>query len=191
MRRYLLFLLAIPLLLTTACTDRQAYRDTSELEKPPTLEIAYQEPTPEKDRKLRKDVFVFLDDSEDPSMLRVKKLFDRSWDLVGDALKKQKIEIKDKNRARGLYFVRYQPNSDSGQVFGNIKFFFFEDEYPEADYQISLVWRDTETLVRASLVNEDFDHDLDDEDAAESEDGSEMLIQALYKALNPESEFEE
>ena len=170
-----------------ACSDaKPKYRDTTDLEIPPRLVITERPSGTGKD-EVQKDLkeYVFLDDVENPPILKIKKLFDRSWNLVGQALDKKKIEITDKNRDQGVYFVKYDPSADLGKVFGNVKLFFFEEEYGEAEYKLSIAWHETETEVRAVLIAQQ-ETSFDDEDDEELGDASAKLIKTLYDTINDE-----
>ncbi len=180
-----LFFSFISLTLVGCSGVEQKYRDTTDLETPPRLVIV-EESSNEVEDTVHKNIndYVFLDDLENPAVLKIKKLFDRSWDLVGQALNKKKIEITDKNRDQGVYFVKYDPGEDSdGRVFGNVRLFFFEDEYQEAKYKISVVWHDTETEVRAEMTDQQ-DVSADEDEDEEYADGSAKLIKALYDEIS-------
>ncbi len=180
-----LFFSILSLTLVACSGVEQKYRDTTDLETPPRLVIV-EKSSNEVEDKVQKNIndYVFLDDMENPSVLKIKKLFDRSWDLVGQALSKRKIEITDMNRDKGIYFVKYDPGEDSnGRVFGNVRFFLFEDEYQEAEYKISIGWHDTETEVRVEMINQQEVTAGEDEDE-ELADGSAKLIKALYDEIS-------
>ena len=122
-------------------------------------------------------------------MTKIKKLVDRSWALVEQALKLSEIEITDKNREEGVFYVLFDPdnqNSGDSESTDSITLFFFNDEYDEAAYQISVAWIETDTEVRAELVKQIDSDLLDDEDEVDFEgsvDGGAMLLKALYKTI--------
>lgn len=178
--------------LLQACTNTRTYRDTTDLEMPPRLEITQRalkeaESTDSSVAGTELDDSVLLEDQEYPPVIKIKKLFDRAWDMVGQALNKKKIEIVDKNRDKGVYFVKYDPSEDTttGNVFGGVKFFFFEQSYEKSEYKLSLAWHETETQVRAAMLNKPRRQTVD-EDEDGPVDGSEKLIQALYEAIRDE-----
>ncbi len=178
------FLLLVSLSLTACSSITKEYRDTSYLEKPPKLVIVEKLEDSEvvKDEPLNKDVF--LDDIETPPVLHVKKLFDRSWELLAQELEKQKIEITDKNRDKGYYYVKFQPDEAEGHIFGGMKILLFEDSYTLADYRIHLMWNESTTEIRVKLLSEEEDISFDDEDKDEQIlDGSEKLINVLYEGI--------
>lgn len=175
----------------SACAEGKKYRDTTGLETPPRLAITTDDSatlgaaSPQQEAKKSLADSVFVDDAEKPSVLKIKKLFDRAWDIVGQALAQKKIEITDKNRDAGVYFVKYDPSADSGTaVFGNVKIFIFEEEYREAPYKLSIVWRDTETEVRAEMLPQPESEERDDDE--EFADGSSKLLKALYETIRDE-----
>lgn len=183
-------LLILLLAALSACSEGKKYRDTADLETPPRLAINEksslgQQEAEQKDAKNSLAESVFIDDAESPSVLKIKKLFDRAWDIVGQALEKKAIEITDKNRDKGVYFVKYDPSADTGeQLFGNVKIFIFEEEYREAPYKLTIVWRDTETEVRTEMLPQtESDENNDDEEFA---DGSSKLLKVLYEAIRDE-----
>ncbi|WP_031433747.1 outer membrane protein assembly factor BamC [Methylomarinum vadi] len=178
-------LLACLLLAVSACSSGKKYRDTTKLETPPRLAIVEHAPgrTEVEEKQTKKSLAdsVFLDDLENPTVLSIKKLFDRSWDLVGQALDKKGIEITDKNREQGVYYVKYDASIDSGsQIFGNVKIFIFEQEYAEAEYKLTVAWHETATEVRAEMINKD---KAVNEDGEELGDGSPKLLKALYDTI--------
>lgn len=171
-------------LVLIACSEvKQKYRDTTDLEAPPRLVIA-ERPSDKKKDDVKKELkeYVFLDDAETPPVLKIKKLFDRSWDLVGQALETKKIEVTDKNRDQGVYYVKYGPE---GRTFGKAKIFFFEDGYEEVEYKLSISWHETETEVRAKMITEQ-EISFDEDDDEELSDASAKLIKTLYDAINEE-----
>ncbi len=168
----------------SACSDvQQKYRDTTELETPPQVIVAGAASADKPfEAREKPKVFVFLDDTVSPPVLKIKKLFDRSWNLIDQTLTEKEIEVTDKNRDEGVFFLKYNPDDHSDKhVFGNIRMFIFEPEYQNSEYKLSLAWRETETEVRAEMIRPE--NIVLDEDEEEPEDGSEKLIQALYDAI--------
>ncbi len=183
-------LLCLSLFTLLGCGAESPYRDTSELELPPAVKST--EPTMAVPSAIDKQArpeqkTVLLDDSEKPPVLIIKKFQDRAWELVIEALNQHKIEIIDKNREAGSIQVKYDASEDGGETFGNVRFFWFEDEYGEARYEIKLAWNGVETEVKVHLLEQA--ESEDDEDLA---DGSEKLVKMLYNAIkaivNPEEQ---
>lgn len=182
-KAWLLYL--IPLLIT-ACsnTEKPRYQDTSHLEKPPIIIIAE---SPKKTELKKEDLaektglggVASISNSKTQPVLKIKKIFDRSWDIVEQALSLSEIKITDKNRDKGVFFVNFDPDQKESS------FFSFDDEYEEAAYKLIVKWRDSDTEVTAELVDQDGDDILDDgeDDIDDSTDSGSKLIKALYKTI--------
>ena len=90
-------------------------------------------------------------DDTGSSVLAMREDFSRAWRRTGLALDRVGFTVEDRDRSRGLYFVRYvDPSSeglaDSGFL-SSLKFW-GEDEKPaETEYLISLVGGDSSTQV--------------------------------------------
>jgi len=181
-------------LLTVSCSDVKStrYQDNSDLEMPPRMKIVEKPKAiaEEKQEKVESGLGndIFLAGSTEKPIIKIKKLFDRSWNIVEQALKLRKIEISDKNREQGVFYVLFDPDaqaSDKSELFDNITFFFFEDDYEEAAYKIHVAWRDSDTEVSVELVDRENNDLLDDgdDDFDSSVDGGEKLIKALFKTI--------
>ena len=185
--------LLMPLLIT-ACSDsvNTRYKDTSYLETPPVLIIADQPAQKNQTKDIDKNTglgqVVSLSGSAEQPVLKIKKIFDRSWNIVEQGLKLSEIEITDKNREQGVYYVMFDPDQkaskDSG-VMDSLSFFFFTDQYEEAAYKLTVQWRESDTEVSVELIEQDEDSLLDDEkgDFDNPSDLGAMLIKALYKTI--------
>ncbi len=131
---------------------------------------------------------VSLSKEDGQPIILIKKIFDRSWDIVGQSLELSEVEITDKNRAEGIYYVNFDADQQSSKETGlmeNVTFFLFKDDYEEAAYKLYVKWHENNTEVRAELVGQVKDDLLDDgEDDFEGEvDGGEKLIHLLYKTM--------
>ncbi|MFK5950477.1 MAG: outer membrane protein assembly factor BamC [Methylococcales bacterium] len=190
-KTYLVFL--IPLL-TVACSggSNTRYKDTRYLETPPVMVIKETPKMPVKqEEELEKKGLgevVSISSSVKYPILKIKKNFDRSWDIVEQALNLAEIEITDKDRDKGVYYLKFDPDTkaskDSG-VMDSLSFFLFKDEYAEAAYKLTVQWQDTETEVKAELIEQESDDLLDDgEDNFEDPvDSGAILIKRLYKTI--------
>jgi outer membrane protein assembly factor BamC len=187
------FFLALFSLVLVSCAEskKSRFRDTSHLEKPPEMEIAEtaKEVVAEEDKEISStglgDEYVSYSDSAEKPMMKIKKLFDRSWILVEQALKLSKIEITDKNRDQGFFYVNFDPNAEESN--DNVTFLFFEDEYDAAAYKLIVEWNETATEVTTELVNR-VNTDLPDEEDMEDFEGSVVdggakLLKKLYKTI--------
>ena len=184
-------LFLIFLLLPSACSNVQPvkYKDTSALEQPPgfnkirtsTDEAKVEENTA--DTGLGDQVT--LDEEQDAPVIEIKKSFARSWIIVGKALELNKIEIKDRNRDEGAYYVNFDPDEFAESGSGLMSFLFFKDYYYQGVYRISVVVDDSKTAVTAAMNvpgSDNFD-DADDEDSFEPLDGSPVLIKLLFDSI--------
>lgn len=188
-------LFIVPLLLS-ACSSSESsrYKDLSHLEKPPVIIVAETtNKTPGKvDEIVERKGFgeiVSLAGSAGLSQLKIKKIFDRSWNIVEQALNLKEIEITDRNRDEGVFYLKYDPDQGRDKEPGFFgKFSLFKtDNYDEARYKLTVVWRDTETEVSVDLVGEDgkvITDDLDyDEEFEGRTDSGALLIKDLYKTI--------
>ncbi len=181
-------------LLIVSCSDIKStrYQDNSELEMPPRMKIV-EKPKAIVEKKQEKvesglSNDIFLAGSPEKPIIKIKKLFDRSWNIVEQALKLREIEISDKNRELGVFYVLFDPDaqtSGTSGLFDNLTFFFFEDEYEEAAYKIHVVWRDSDTEVSVELVDQENNDLLDDgeDDFDGAVDGGAQLIKVLFKTI--------
>lgn len=176
-----------------ACSDVKTieYEDTTELETPPEMEIIE---TPKEllaEDKENKDTglgdIVFLSGAKNEQVIKIKKTFDRSWELVEQTLKLNEIEVTDKNREKGVFYVSFDPDDQSSESIENSTFSFFGGEFDEGAYKITVVWQESDTEIIVELVNDDGNDMLDDaEDTEEFEGtiaGSDHLLKTLYKTL--------
>ena len=192
-KKYFLLILISSVLLSCAESRSSRYKDTSQLEMPPEMEIVETEKVAvDKYEKLTNtglgDEYVSYLGSAEAPVMKIKKLFDRSWVLVEQALKLSEIEITDKHREQGVFYVNFDPDagdSKDNELIDSVTFFFFEDEYDEAAYKLTVKWNETDTEVTAELVNQVNTDLLDDEDEdfGGSVDSGTMLLKKLYKTI--------
>lgn len=187
-------------LLIVACSDSKntRYQDTSHLEIPPEMEIVE---TPkaivedkDKDKvkvKVKESGLgdeVLLVGSAKKPVIKIKKLFDRSWNIVEQALKLNEIDVTDKNREQGVFYVLFDPDvlpANDPELMDKVTFFLFQDDFEEETYKVTVIWRESDTEISAELV-EQLNTDLldDDEDGSEgSVDEGAKLINTLYKTI--------
>ena len=178
------FLLAL-VLASCGTTEDSRYRDTSALERPPTLaanrpkgvpRVLDNSTIPKKryQKGLGSDVYIT---TTTPVQLRIKHLFDYAWTTLDLALKQSKIEITDHDHDKGLYYVSYDADSS---------FFSKEDQ---AIYVLTLESDGLETKVTAALGNaaeqlsaSKRGHSIDNS-ANQPADGAEKLLQSLYETI--------
>ncbi|MCK5831224.1 MAG: outer membrane protein assembly factor BamC [Methylococcales bacterium] len=134
---------------------------------------------------------IILVGTEKKPIIKIKKTFDRSWEIVDQALKLNEIKIKDKDRERGVFFVKYDPddqNADESSLVDKMTFFMFKDEYAEASYKLTVAWQESDTEVIAEMVDSETNDLLDDgEDDDNNDDGTTdsggKLLDVLYKTI--------
>jgi len=188
---WLLFLLPV---LISACSDvkNTKYKDTSALEAPPVMKIAETPKVQFEEKEEAENTglgdIVSISSSAEYPVIKIKKMFERSWSIVEQGLALSEIEITDRNRDKGVFYVKFDPDrlssKDSG-LLDKMTFFLFKDDYEEASYKIAVVWRESNTEVSTELIDEVDNDLLDDgeEDFESSIDSGGMLIKALYKTI--------
>jgi len=188
-------LLLVPLVIG-ACTGSKSsrYKDTAHLEKPPIIVVA-EKPRPpvpeipeEEDENTGLGQVVSLSGSADLPIIKIKKIFNPSWDIVEQGLNLSEIEITDKNRDEGVFYLKFDPDKQAAKDAGlldSISFFLFKDEYDEASYKLFVQWHESHTAVSVELIEQDEDSFLDDDkgDFDSPTDLGVMLINALYKTI--------
>jgi uncharacterized lipoprotein len=173
-------------LVSCGTTEEAHYRDTSMLEKPPTLaagkpveeqkEADSSAEPEEEEAKTGLGTKVYMTDSNS-TLFVIKQPFDEAWNTLAQALKQQDIEITDRNREEKAYYVTYDPDDyDPGSSFS-----FFKDDYAEEDYLLKLEARDDGTAISAEAVDKpDPDNSSDD---GRPTDGAEKLLKSLHITL--------
>jgi len=188
-------LIALPTFLwMTSCTDisNTKYKDTSDLETPPDMEIVEKPGAniTEKDELEKNglaDIVSYVNTEEKP-VIKIKKLFFRSWNIVEQALKLNNIKVKDKNRELGVFYVLFDPDSQNSGFVDAITFSLFEDKFEGDAYRLTVKWRDSDTEVRAELYDKGgsdlLDDDEDNDDFEGFVDESAKLLEILYKTIS-------
>jgi len=184
-------------LLIISCSSgkKRKYKNTRYLEMPPTMKVV-EKPKIQVEEEKETEISegkglgenVSLGGEENKSVIKIKKTFDRSWEIVDQALKLNDIEITDKDREQGVFYVTYDPDDDrSGEstLIDKMTFFVFKNEYVEASYKLTVVWRESDTEVVAELADSETNDLLDDgeDDIEGSTDSGEKLLNALYKTI--------
>ena len=176
------------LLWQAGCTQNKKFQDNSALEKPPQLEIieTAQEPVIDENVNTGLGEAVILSGGK----LILKQPFNKAWNTLGTALEFMNIEITDRNRENGEYFVNYDPdnaNRKNGELLDDVSFFLFEDQYANAPYKLNVSKKEESVEVTSEKLDS-FQMDLldDNEDIKfddRSNDGSRKLIRHLYGVL--------
>ncbi len=189
--------LSLLISLTIVCcstSKNPRYKDTSHLETPPRMEIieSAKQVDEEKDGKTESGLgnIVSLAGLTEKPIIKIKKNFDRSWLIVEKAIQLNELEITDKNRGLGVYYVKFDPDDQSSgdsSIIDSMTFFIFANDYEEATYKLTLNWRDSATEVRAEVVDGDSSHLLDDDEDIEDFEGSVdaggKLLNTLFKTI--------
>lgn len=100
----------------------------------------------------------YINQGENNTYVRINSHFPYVWHLVGKALTQQAIEITDKNRSIGIYYVQYDPDAQAvsdGSFWDEFVFFFGSDVNQEIPYQMFLTDAElgTDIFVRDQLGN--------------------------------------
>lgn len=181
--------LLVGLSLTAACTQNKKFQDNSELEKPPQLEIVESIPEP----AIEEDVDTGLGDAVALQGVKIilKQPFEQAWDTLGTALEFINIEITDRNREKGEFFLSYDPDNarrKKGELLDDVTFFLFEDQYAESPYKLTVSKSEEGFVEIEGEKLDDFQMDLLDDGEEvkfddQSDDGSLRLIRHLYITL--------
>lgn len=173
---------SLPALLLIGCADTSdRYRDTRQLELPPELPIEHTHVQPAvsaddlkpKTASPLEDLLAFTDDGSKPS-LTLKTRPDRAWEMIIVALKISNIEVIDKNREENRIQVRYDPDTAGREE--RLLDIFFNNDYPEAEYNIVLKEDILGMAVNASPSKPD--------QLSAAEDGSAELVRLLHKTID-------
>ena len=121
-----------------------------------------------------------LNRGSEGSLLVLNDQFDRAWRRVGLALDRVGFTVEDRDRSKGLYFVRYiDPDADLKTTeekgwFSKLKFWSSSPNKPSKEqYRILVQGRDAGTEVRV----------LDKEGTREQSDTANRILTLLYDQL--------
>lgn len=188
------------LLLAACASDDARYRDTSGLERPPTLVIekheAEEEPAKaEADKPAEEAAAASADeDQEDaepktpkglgdlvsindapPLVLTIKQSFDVAWNSLKQALIQSGIEVTDLEHDKGKFYVSYDADSYAAEHGSLIEksVALFSGDYAKQGFLLTLTAEGSATKVTAAPVK-DAEYrkrtDHDDEEAAADSD---------------------
>ncbi|HCT99830.1 MAG TPA: hypothetical protein DF614_07190 [Methylococcaceae bacterium] len=182
-------------LLVFACnSENSRYRDTSVLERPPTL--ALQQNT--------QNTPVVIDDSvepkkkmpglrslvtlrEEPSKgVLIEQPITQAWRTLGVALRQSEIKITDYEKGKYNYYVNYRSQS----VFTNVLHYLNEEEV-KTIYLLTLKSQGDNTFIQAELAsNNEQNSQNADGVVTKTGDDSEGLIDAIYHLLHDDMKTE-
>ncbi|MBL6985946.1 MAG: outer membrane protein assembly factor BamC [Methylobacter sp.] len=183
-------LLLIGILVSCGTTEESRYRNTENLERPPTVvssspsreqRVVDNSSIPKKKDStgLGSDVYLVS-----PSQLNIKQSFDDAWETLNQALKQSDIKITDHERDKGLYYV----SQDNAGFFEKASSFFSDDG---AIYLLTVKQEDEETTVSITIANAAEQSSTAESGAQPpSVEGAEDLMQILFKTLRDKIEEE-
>lgn len=187
------WILVLISLLVISCSKNKnsRYKDVSYLEKPPVMPIIEKQPktTVEEDSESENKGLgndVILTEVDQRPIIKIKKSFDRSWDIVEQALVLKEIEISDKNRDKGIFYIKFDPDTKSdSSFFDAMTFFLFKDEYAEAIYKLTVQWQESASVITIQPIDSEESDLLDDDgdDFNGSIDEGVILMNTLYKTI--------
>ncbi len=189
----------------SACSESKnpKYKDTSLLEKPPIMPIvasqkdAIEEDKASEEKQDEKKGLgdnIILTEFEQKPIIKIKKNFHLSWHFVEQALQLKDIEISDKNREKGVYYVNFDPDEQSDSTLADaMTFFLFKDDYAEAAYKLTVKEKATDNseVTIEHIASEENDlMDDDGDDFNGTIDEGVMLMNTLYKTIRDELDIE-
>ncbi|MGR9085948.1 MAG: outer membrane protein assembly factor BamC [Gammaproteobacteria bacterium] len=200
MRLIVKSLIFIFFLAACGTSEERRYRDTSNLELPPTLQPqnnAGEQPQARDDSAIAETKpgrglgdGVAMKASE-PPLLSIRQPFDIAWNTLESALKQSGIEINDRNLDQGRYYVTFDADDyepEDATVFSDFGALFVNDYEPDL-YVLTVTNDGAETqisAVKAARSEQGGPAENRDSDQAEGEasaDGSNKLLMSLYKTI--------
>lgn len=113
---------------------------------------------------------VYLREIDGNRIIVINDEFDRSWRRVGLAIERAGLMVEDRDRARGIYFLR-PPKAESGWL---DKLQFWKDSAnTNTRYRVNV--KDGGVLCEVSITDQD----------GASDNASRQLTDAIYKSINP------
>lgn len=127
-------------------------------------------------RNGRKQSPIQMVKDEDGAKLLIPERFDRSWRLIGLALDQIGFAVEDRNRAKGLYYVRYNDpaTKSSGGFWSSLKFWQSDEKLRDNAYQVAVA-ETGQQLVEVSV--------LDNQGEPERSDTGVRIINLLREQL--------
>lgn len=195
MRFYLKSVLVSLCLVSCGTVEDPHYRDTSRLELPPNLQPgreSIQQKTSDEEGVIRDSdgrkglgSLVSMSAAEPPT-LKLEQPFDVAWNTLASAFRQSKLEIRDRDRDKGLYYVEFDPDDyvpEDASVLGRMGNL-LADDYSKAVYVLTVTREDGETAVTAAKASSAEQGGLAGAvDEKEKPDGAERLLSFLYRKL--------
>lgn len=180
----------------SACADTtKKYRDTSELERPPELEIVVtqseqlNESTQDSEKSLTKELRNLVS-LQDDSHLIINRSFDVAWLVLEKLLTLSGIEITDRNREKGQYYVVFDPDTaeknrkESENLFTGL---FSLDNYPKGRYVLTFYENPKSVKISAEFLEYTEGRYSAQDGSAEktpADNGVAKLLKKLYSTLD-------
>ncbi len=191
-------LLVAGFFITACANNRSKYHDTSELEKPPQLEIVVSDVVSasasdnqdlegrKPNTRLGQAVNLVADN------LSITLPFEQAWKLVDLGLRLNKIEISDRNREKGQFYVVFDPDNaerKSNEEGGYFEGLFVDNNYPQGKYLLTLMESSLKNItVKIEFLESSDGHSSQDGYAEfkASDNGATKLLKRLYETLHDE-----
>ncbi len=195
MRFYLKPVLVSLCLVSCGTVEDPHYRDASRLELPPNLQPgreSIQQKTSDEEGVIRDNdgrkglgSLVSMNTAEPPA-LKLEQPFDVAWNTLASAFRQSQLEIRDRDRDKGLYYVEFDPDDyvpEDASVWGRMGNL-LADDYSKAVYVLTVTREDGETAVTAAKAGSAEQGGLAGAmDEKEKPDGAERLLLFLYRKL--------
>lgn len=170
----------------------------SKLELPPNLQAGRQsiqhDAADEEgvigERSDRKGLGALVDiNTSEPPELKLKQPFDVAWNTLASAFRQSRLEIKDRDRDKGLYYVVFDPDDyvpEDESVLNRMGAILAGD-YSTAVYVLTVAAEDGATKVTAAKAGPAEQGALSEAvDENEKPDGAKRLLSFLYQTLRDE-----
>lgn len=115
------------------------------------------------------------------SRLLINAAYDKAWLIVSKALTHKAIEITDRDRSQGVFFVEYDPNKyeiRDGSVWDEVAFFFGKRNSEDRPYRVRVIENGEQTQVAVT----------DENDVPVTQDPGLSLLQLLYDTIKADAE---
>lgn len=176
----------------SSAEEKSRYRDTENLERPPTVAKS----SPPQERTVDNSSIPKKKDStglgsdvyqSSPTQLTIKQPFGEAWNTLSRALKQSGIKITDHERDKGLYYVTHD-TADRSSFFAKATAFLSDDP---TIYLLTVKDEGEETTVTATVANATEQSSAGkDGTSSPSAEGAEDLLQTLFTTLRDKLEEE-
>lgn len=199
--KYAIVTTLLPVVLgLSACTDTaKKYRDTSELERPPEVITISAQPEQATDAKTEGEaaenksdggikISTGLGDAvsmADESHLILNLPFDEAWKLVEKALLLSGMEISDRNREKGQYYVVFDPDTaelKNGEKPSLLTVFLTDNNYPKGRYLLTFYENPRSVKINVEFL--EYPASESESDSTLSDKGVAKLLKKLYSTLH-------